>query len=84
MSPAEPGRLVGHARRETPHVFDYQAAADNQSMLNTPPTFAWYMAGLVFKWLKKAGGLAAVGERNRFQSVVRQKHFLVYGFQLRT
>ena len=34
-------------------------------MLNTPPTFAWYMAGLVFKWLKKTGGLAAMGERNR-------------------
>ena len=33
-------------------------------MLNTPPTFAWYMAGLVFKWLKKQGGVAAMGERN--------------------
>src|SRR5258708_15230641 len=38
--------------------------ADNHSMLNTPPTFAWYMAGLVFKWLKRSGGLAAAGERN--------------------
>ena len=37
-------------------------------MLNTPPTFAWYMAGLVFKWLKRAGGLAAVGERNRIKA----------------
>jgi phosphoserine aminotransferase len=34
-------------------------------MLNTPPTFAWYMAGLVFKWLKAAGGVSAVGERNQ-------------------
>jgi phosphoserine aminotransferase len=34
-------------------------------MLNTPPTFAWYMAGLVFKWLKRAGGLAAMATRNR-------------------
>ena len=57
--------LIGRARAQTPRVFDYQAMADNQSMFNTPPTFAWYMAGLVFKWLKKAGGLAAVGERNR-------------------
>ena len=57
--------LIGHARAETPRVFDYKAVADNQSMLNTPPTFAWYMAGLVFKWLKRTGGLAAVGERNR-------------------
>ncbi|HEV7613601.1 MAG TPA: 3-phosphoserine/phosphohydroxythreonine transaminase [Steroidobacteraceae bacterium] len=60
--------LIGHARMETPAVFDYKAVADNQSMLNTPPTFAWYMAGLVFKWLKSAGGLTAAGERNRIKS----------------
>jgi phosphoserine aminotransferase len=60
--------LIGRARPETPHVFDYKAVADSQSMLNTPPTFAWYMAGLVFKWLKKAGGMAAVGERNRIKA----------------
>jgi phosphoserine aminotransferase len=60
--------LLGHARTETPLVFNYKAIADNQSMLNTPPTFAWYMAGLVFKWLKKAGGLAAIGERNRIKA----------------
>ncbi len=60
--------LIGGARPETPHVFDYKAVADSQSMLNTPPTFAWYMAGLVFKWLKKAGGLTAVGERNRIKA----------------
>jgi phosphoserine aminotransferase len=57
--------LIGDARAETPHVFDYQAIADNQSMLNTPPTFAWYIAGLVFKWLKDAGGVQTMGERNR-------------------
>jgi phosphoserine aminotransferase len=34
-------------------------------MLNTPPTYGWYVAGLVFQWLKKQGGLAAMGERNR-------------------
>jgi phosphoserine aminotransferase len=60
--------LIGRARAETPLVFDYKAMADNQSMLNTPPTFAWYMAGLVFKWLKRRGGLAAVGERNRVKA----------------
>jgi phosphoserine aminotransferase len=60
--------LIGRARTETPLVFDYKAVADNQSMLNTPPTFAWYMAGLVFKWLKRAGGLAAVGECNRIKA----------------
>jgi phosphoserine aminotransferase len=60
--------LIGHARAETPLVFDYRAAADNQSMMNTPPTFAWYMAGLVFKWLKRNGGLGAIGERNRIKA----------------
>jgi phosphoserine aminotransferase len=62
--------LIGQARTETPLVFDYRAVADASSMLNTPPTFAWYMAGLVFKWLKKAGGLAAVGERNRVKAQI--------------
>lgn len=57
--------LIGHARAETPHVFNFQAIAENQSMLNTPTTFSWYMAGLVFKWLKKLGGLQVMGERNR-------------------
>ncbi len=56
--------LIGRARPETPHVFDYAAVSDNQSLLNTPPTFAWYMAGLVFKWLKRSGGVSAIGERN--------------------
>ena len=60
--------LLGHARAETPRVFDYRAVAEHQSMLNTPPTFAWYMAGLVFKWLKRCGGMAAVGERNRIKA----------------
>jgi phosphoserine aminotransferase len=57
--------LIGRARADTPRVFDYQAVAEEHSMLNTPPTFAWYMAGLVFKWLKANGGVAAMGERNR-------------------
>ena len=60
--------LIGHARTETPQVFSYRAVSDSQSMLNTPPTFAWYVAGLVFKWLKRGGGLAAVGERNRIKA----------------
>jgi phosphoserine aminotransferase len=62
--------LIGHARTETPLVFDYRAVADASSMFNTPPTFAWYMAGLVLKWLKQAGGLAAVGERNRVKAEI--------------
>jgi phosphoserine aminotransferase len=62
--------LLGHARLDTPHVFDYKAIADNQSMLNTPPTFAWYMAGLVFKWLIAAGGVAAIGKRNQAKAAM--------------
>ena len=62
--------LIGRARPETPSVFDYKAVADDNSMLNTPPTFAWYMAGLVFKWLKRNGGVAAMGERNRAKADV--------------
>jgi|SRR5271166_6301004 len=57
--------LIGRARPETPKVFDYKAVAEERSLLNTPPTFAWYMAGLVFKWLKKNGGVTAMAERNR-------------------
>jgi phosphoserine aminotransferase len=62
--------LLGRARLETPHVFDYKAIADNQSMLNTPPTFAWYMAGLVFKWLKAAGGVTEIGKRNQAKAAM--------------
>lgn len=57
--------LLGHARRGTPAVWNYQAMADEDSMLNTPPTFALYMAGLVFKWLQDQGGLPVMAARNQ-------------------
>ncbi len=57
--------LLGRARRETPSIWNYAKMAADDSMSNTPPTFAWYVAGLVFKWLLQLGGLAAMGERNR-------------------
>jgi phosphoserine aminotransferase len=57
--------LLGQARPGTPSVWDYQALAVQGSMVNTPPTFTWYVAGLVFKWLLGQGGLAAMGGRNR-------------------
>jgi phosphoserine aminotransferase len=47
---------------------DFSAMAKDGSMLNTPPTYAWYMAGLVFQWLKRRGGLAAMGEQNRVKA----------------
>ncbi|HLS82061.1 MAG TPA: 3-phosphoserine/phosphohydroxythreonine transaminase [Steroidobacter sp.] len=57
--------LLGRARAGTPTFMDYAAMAKDGSMLNTPPTFSWYMAGLVFQWLKRQGGLERIGERNR-------------------
>ena len=48
-----------------PNIMTYKAHAEAGSMLNTPPTFAWYVAGLVFEWLKRQGGLAAMAEVNR-------------------
>jgi len=57
--------LVGHAQAGTPTMLDYATHVEAGSMYNTPPTFAWYMAGLVFQWIKEQGGLAAMAERNR-------------------
>jgi phosphoserine aminotransferase len=56
--------LVGHALPITPSAFDYKQQADNDSMLNTPPTYAIYVAGLVFKWLQAQGGLQAMARHN--------------------
>jgi phosphoserine aminotransferase len=57
--------LLGHARPGTPSVWDYQAMAAEGSMLNTPPTFGWYIANLVLKWVSARGGLEAMAARNR-------------------
>ena len=56
--------LLGHARASCPTMLNYQVAAKNGSMYNTPPTFSWYLSGLVFKWLKKQGGLEAMAKLN--------------------
>src|SRR6478609_7478025 len=50
--------LLGQALASTPSAFDYKIVADNESMYNTPPTYAIYIAGLVFRWLQERGGLA--------------------------
>lgn len=57
--------LLGKARFDTPGVFNYQQQAQNDSMLNTPPTLAWYLAALVFEWLLDQGGLEQIGAVNR-------------------
>jgi len=56
--------LIGHAPESCPAMLNYQIHADSDSMYNTPPTFGWYLAGLVFQWLKSNGGLAAMAEVN--------------------
>ena len=56
--------LLQGARAGTSPLMDYTVEAREGSMLNTPPTFAWYLAGLVFQWLKAEGGVAAMAVRN--------------------
>ena len=56
--------LLGRAQKGTPSVMDYRQQAAADSMLNTPATYAMYIAGLVFKWLKTQGGLAEVEKHN--------------------
>ena len=60
--------LMGQTIKGTPSMFDYQVHADSGSMNNTPPTYAWYLAGLVFEWVKKQGGLSAMAEINQRKS----------------
>jgi len=56
--------LLGNASSQAPSMFDYAVHAKNDSMNNTPPTYAWYLAGLVFAWLKEQGGLSKMAEIN--------------------
>jgi phosphoserine aminotransferase len=56
--------LIGETLPGTPSMYDYKIHADNESMYNTPPTFAIYVAGLVFKWLKAKGGLSVMEKTN--------------------
>ena len=56
--------LLGNAREDIPTMLDYKIMADNDSMYNTPPCYPIYIAGLVYKWALKNGGLEAMKERN--------------------
>lgn len=56
--------LIGRALPDMPSMLDYKVHADNDSMYNTPPAYALYIAGLNFQWLKKNGGIAAIEKRN--------------------
>jgi phosphoserine aminotransferase len=66
--------LIGHADPRTPSIFDYRLQAEADSMQNTPPSYAIYLAGLVFQWLKQLGGLA------RMEQVNIAKAKLVYDY----
>lgn len=66
--------LLGHALPICPSAFDYAQVAQAGSMYNTPPTYAIYVAGLVFRWLREQGGVAAIEQRN----IVKSK--LLYDF----
>lgn len=66
--------LIGKAQPGIPALLDYAAQAKNGSMINTPPTFAWYLSGLVFEWLLAQGGVQAM------QQVNRAKAELLYGY----
>ncbi len=57
--------LIGNARKATPSIWDYAVQTKADSMINTPPTFAWYLCALVFKHLLTQGGLDAMEQRNR-------------------
>ena len=57
--------LIGGAAESCPAMLNYDIHAEADSMYNTPPTFAWYLAGLIFKWIKKNGGIEGIGEINQ-------------------
>ncbi len=56
--------LLGQALQVTPSAFDFKTVADNDSMYNTPPTYAIYIAGLVFEWIEAQGGLSGMARLN--------------------
>jgi len=66
--------LLGRAPKGTASMLDYKVHADAQSMSNTPATYAMYIAGLVFKWLKAQGGLAAMERRNIAKAQLLYEH----------
>ncbi|MPQ75987.1 3-phosphoserine/phosphohydroxythreonine transaminase [Hydrogenovibrio sp. JE_KL2] len=57
--------LIGNARSDTPTLMNWQTYNDNESMFNTPSTYAWYLASLVFEWIKDQGGVEKMAEINQ-------------------
>lgn len=72
--------LIGNARSDCPAIFNYQLQGNSGSMYNTPPTFSWYLAGLVFKWLKAQGGLKEIAALNSQKSQALYQQIDATGF----
>ena len=72
--------LIGQALPITPSAFDYKTQAENDSMFNTPPTYAIYVAGLVFNWMKAQGGLTAIEANNRRKAALLYDHLETTSF----
>lgn len=62
--------LLGRAKEVLPNVLNYKTLSETDSMFNTPPTFAWYLAGEVYKWLKQQGGLAVIHQKNEQKAAI--------------
>ncbi len=72
--------LLERCPKTIPQIFTYSAHAANGSMLNTPPTFSWYLAGLIFKWVKAQGGVAAMEKANRAKATLLYDYIDASGF----
>jgi phosphoserine aminotransferase len=72
--------LLDRCPKDLPKIFSYAEQAAQDSMLNTPNTFGWYLASLVFKWLKKQGGVEAMAERNRAKAELLYSYVDASGF----
>lgn len=60
--------LLDKSKNIVPSILDYKIISNNDSMFNTPPTFSWYLSGLIFKWLKNIGGIKIIQEINKSKS----------------
>jgi phosphoserine aminotransferase len=74
--------LLDLAMPETPTFLHYQTMANYGSMYNTPPTYSWYLAGLVFKWLKEQGGVESIAQKNTDKAAMLYKCIDDSGFYL--
>ncbi|KXF82179.1 3-phosphoserine/phosphohydroxythreonine transaminase [Enterovibrio coralii] len=62
--------LLGKAKDYLPNILNYKTLVDKESMFNTPPTFGWYLAGEVYKWLKEQGGVEAMQKKNEAKAAL--------------